>query len=170
MMRLRLMFVVGITGILASTVHAGPSSKLPESSLSRTPPRQNPNYPVTQPEYPASAASTGQEGTIILGFYVKADGTVDPDSIVVQESTGVATLDQKAMQEATRWRFLPATENGKPVGSDHQFRVVFELRHPSAGGGRSLPDGNHTGQVSGGGESDDFSIPLNIETGGMGRF
>ena len=97
------------------------------NSITRTPPRQNPDSPVTQPEYPIGLADAGVQGEIILDFYVRPDGSVDAASIKVEKSTGVQALDDSAVSEAARWTFLPATENGQPVGSDHKFRVVFDL-------------------------------------------
>ncbi len=88
---------------------------------------------MTQPEYPIGLANEGVHGDVILNFYVRADGSVDAQSIRVEKSTGTAALDESAMQEAAKWVFLPATENGQQVGSEHQFRVVFDLVKSRAG-------------------------------------
>ena len=93
-----------------------------------TEPRQNPDFPVTQPPYPAQSVYAREEGAVIMSFVVRADGTVDAGTIRVFESSGFGALDAAAMAEAATWRFLPATRNGKAVASPHKFRVVFELR------------------------------------------
>lgn len=90
-------------------------------------PRQDPMHPVTQPEYPVEARRDGSEGAVILDFVVRPDGQVEPSSIGVEESSGYPVLDDAAVAEAAKWRFLPATRNGAPVAAIHQFRVVFQL-------------------------------------------
>jgi TonB family protein len=98
-----------------------------EASASRTAPRQNPATPVTQPAYPSDAFQKGEEGAVVLKFVVRADGTVDPASVAVDQGSGSASLDKAAIAEAAKWRFIPATESGKPVAATHMFRVVFQI-------------------------------------------
>ncbi len=93
-----------------------------------TEPRQNPDFPVTQPPYPPQSVYAREEGAVIMSFIVRADGTVDAGTIRVVESSGYGALDAAAMAEAATWRFLPGTKKGKAVASPHKFRVVFELR------------------------------------------
>jgi TonB family protein len=91
-------------------------------------PRQDPAHPIRQPHYPVQSLMAREEGAVILEFTVKADGTVDPATIGVDESSGYPALDAAAMIEAATWRFLPATRKGEPVASPHKFRVVFQMR------------------------------------------
>jgi TonB family protein len=95
-----------------------------------TEPQQDPAHPIAQPTYPDSARRSGMEGAVIVGFVVKTNGAVDARTIHVQESSGFPILDVSAAAKAATWRFLPATSNGKPVESEHYFRVVFELTGP----------------------------------------
>ncbi|MEN3950637.1 energy transducer TonB [Iodidimonas sp. SYSU 1G8] len=91
-------------------------------------PAQKPKSPISQPDYPASSVFNNEEGAVILKFNVRVDGSVDPSTIVVGESSGFRSLDMAAIAEAEKWTFEPGTKNGKPVESPHHFRVVFELR------------------------------------------
>jgi protein TonB len=101
----------------------------PPPKIAKTEPRQDPRRPITQPEYPATSVRLGEEGAVILKFMVMANGRVDGDSISVLESSGSERLDKAAIAEARKaWKFIPATEDGKPVAAWHQFRVVFELK------------------------------------------
>lgn len=95
-------------------------------------PSADPARPITQPPYPNDALIAGQEGEVILQFIVEADGFVDPNSIVVKQSSGYPSLDKAAVSEAAvNWRFQPAMLNGTPVSAPHRFRVVFEISRPS---------------------------------------
>jgi TonB family protein len=63
--------------------------------------------------YPPEALSKGQEGWVILSYTVGTDGTVvDP---IVEDSSGVAAFEKAAIRSASKYRYSPATWNGKPV-------------------------------------------------------
>lgn len=99
----------------------------PDPDGETTEPRQDPDQPVTQPPYPFEALYARQEGSVILGFTVRRDGSVDAATIKVDETSGYPILDIAAMNHAATWRFLPATRKGEAVDAPHQFRVVFEI-------------------------------------------
>ncbi len=125
MRRIELVALVAIAGFAFLSPSAGHAAT--------TPPRQDPAHPVTQPAYPSDAFQKGEEGAVVLSFTVRADGTVDPASVTVAESSGSASLDKAAVAEAGgKWRFTPATEDGKPVAAQHMFRVVYEIEEPAA--------------------------------------
>lgn len=114
---------------LAATEAPNSTPALAAASASRTEPRQDPARPVTQPAYPSDAFQKGEQGAVVLKFVVRADGTVDPATIKVEQGSGSASLDKAAVEEAgSKWRFIPATEAGRPVAATHMFRVVFEIR------------------------------------------
>ncbi|MGE0668770.1 MAG: energy transducer TonB [Sphingomonadales bacterium] len=113
----------------AATEAPPSTSGLVAATASRTDPRQDPARPVTQPDYPSDAFQKGEEGAVVLKFVVRADGSVDPATVKVDQSSGSASLDKAAVAEAgSKWRFIPAMEAGKPVASTHMFRVVFEIQ------------------------------------------
>ena len=127
--------VAGVMLLASPVVHAAAapepvssSSAVAVEAVGRTDPKQDPGHPVTQPAYPSDAFQKGEEGAVVLKFTVKADGSVEPGSVAVEQSSGSASLDKAAINEAaTKWRFLPATEKGTPVASPHMFRVVFQI-------------------------------------------
>ena len=101
----------------------------PPPTAKPTAPRQDPRRPITQPEYPATSVRLGEEGAVILKFMVLPNGRVDGETISVIESSGSERLDKAAIAEARKaWKFIPGTQDGKPVATWHQFRVVFELK------------------------------------------
>jgi TonB family protein len=157
-------FVAAIVALSAiqPLSHAAEKIDATGSSITRTPPKPDPGYPITQPIYPTDLANAGVEGQVILNFHVRANGSVDAQSIKVEKSTGTPALDQSAVEEATKWRFLPATENGQPVGSDHQFRVVFDrVKSRSDGSAVRMKAEDFPGTLRG--ESDQSFVPMNME-------
>ena len=89
--------------------------------------RADTRHPLTQPAYPLSDVRQGNEGAVELEVYVLPTGRIG--DVRVLKSTGSATLDQSAMDEARRkWRLLPATRDGEPYAQWHRLRVVFNLR------------------------------------------
>lgn len=144
--------------------HAAETGQPASGSITRTEPRQDPTRPVTQPEYPPEMANAGVQGEVILEFYVRADGSVDAQSIRVEKSSGSLALDESAMQEAADWSFLPATENGEPVGSEHQFRIVFDLMKARSGSGIMLMNAeDFPGTLED--EPESPFVPMNMEDG-----
>ncbi len=92
------------------------------------PPAVDPNLPIVMPPYPPEARAAGEQGTTLLQFRVRADGFIDPSSIGVLSSSGHKRLDDAAIaQAATSWRFLPASDNGRPVAAWFMYRCPFTL-------------------------------------------
>lgn len=135
MERVALIAIAGIAMIASVSMPAASAPEAPQStpamvtaSASRTDPRQDPARPITQPAYPSDAFQKGEEGSVVLKFVVRPDGSVDPATVAVDQSSGSASLDKAAVAEAgTKWRFQPATENGKPVSATHMFKVKFTI-------------------------------------------
>jgi len=57
-------------------------------------------------------------------FTIKADGKV---SVSLLTSSGSPEVDDVALTTLSRWRFKPATLDGKPVDSTRKIRVEFEV-------------------------------------------
>jgi len=62
-----------------------------------------------KPDYPGSARVNGIEGKVILRVLVNSAGNVA--SAQVHESSGVASLDEAAVETANQWEFAPAKNN-----------------------------------------------------------
>jgi periplasmic protein TonB len=76
--------------------------------------------------YPAIAVRLNHEGSTTVTVHIGADGAVQ--SVDVGTSSGYSDLDQAAIQCVTsQWHFSPATENGAPVASTKQYRIVWKL-------------------------------------------
>ncbi|MEP1906100.1 MAG: energy transducer TonB [Nitratireductor sp.] len=91
-----------------------------------TGPRADPSHGNTQPPYPAASRRMGEEGRVVLELYVDETGDVTKGKIA--QSSGFPRLDKTALIHAKRkWHFLPAMQNGKPVGHWIKFAVAFKL-------------------------------------------
>ena len=86
-----------------------------------------PRYDINpQPPYPRSAKRRGYEGAVVLSVLVLEDGLVG--SIEVAESSGYKSLDKSALDAVKKWRFIPATEDDKPVPMTVQVPIRFTLK------------------------------------------
>ncbi len=77
------------------------------------------------PEYPASAVRRRWEGSVVLAFEVRADGTCGDISVI--ESSGHGILDEAAVRAVREWRFRPALRDGVPVPARQTIRFTFRL-------------------------------------------
>ncbi len=68
----------------------------------------------------------GDQGEVRLDVHVSADGTVL--DVRLRQSSGSPLLDRTAIDTVRRWRFDPATVDGRPVAAwYHDWRWVFRL-------------------------------------------
>ena len=65
-----------------------------------------------------------QEGTVFLIMLIGTDGTVKQSKIVRSVSP---ELDKQAVEQASRFKFVPARKKGLPVPSTMPFEVTFKL-------------------------------------------
>jgi len=66
-----------------------------------------------RPEYPRSALNQQEEGISLLGFLVRADGTVADSTVLT--SSGSRSLDSAARDALSKCAFTPATIGGVAV-------------------------------------------------------
>lgn len=88
-------------------------------------PRIDSRRGLSEPFYPPQVIREGGEGTVMLSIYILADGRVG--EVRLDRSSGYAKLDESAMREAKRWRFVPGTSDGKPMAMWKQLPVTFRL-------------------------------------------
>lgn len=101
-------------------------SKVAAPSAPSLSPRADPNHPNRKPPYPPSSVRMGEEGTVVLLLYIRADGTVQEARI--DKSSGFPKLDQSAAKYAVKaWRFLPAMSAGQAVAVWHKMAVTFRV-------------------------------------------
>lgn len=75
----------------------------------------------TRCPYSAEALQTGASGEVTIGVHITDAGQVS--KVDVSQSSGTSTLDELAVMCGEKWRFKPATMNGKPVASLSQYKV-----------------------------------------------
>ncbi len=77
-----------------------------------------------EPKYPRSAQARGEEGWVDVSYVVQPDGTVtDP---IMETSSGIRAFERSALRTVKKWKFEPATRNGKPVEQCHtRTRLTF---------------------------------------------
>jgi periplasmic protein TonB len=78
------------------------------------------------PEYPWNARRRGREGRVVIEMIVDAEG--QPLNLSVVDSSGDDALDRAAMDTLSRWRLIPAMENGIRVTSRLRVPIRFELK------------------------------------------
>jgi protein TonB len=82
---------------------------------------------LSEPPYPSSEIRQGHEGTVLLSLHILADGRVG--EVKLERSSGFAKLDESAMREAKRWRFIPGTRDGSPFAMWKQVPITFRLNN-----------------------------------------
>jgi TonB family C-terminal domain len=77
-----------------------------------------------KPIYPASAASAGIAGTVLLRAIIRRDGAVMGMAVL---STPDPSLAEAAMEAVGQWRYEPTRLNGQPVEVVTTISVNFRL-------------------------------------------
>ncbi|MDQ2801095.1 MAG: energy transducer TonB [Armatimonadota bacterium] len=75
-----------------------------------------------QPALPDDLTYDDIHGDFRALFTIHADGST---AVKMLSGTGNGRLDQLAMDAAKRWRFRPATVDGKPVDSFTRLAIQF---------------------------------------------
>jgi protein TonB len=89
----------------------------------------SPEYAGTnrKPVYPSMSIRYGEQGTVTVRVFVKADGTAG--QVEVRSSSGYPLLDESARTAVQSWRFRPATSDGKPVADWFLIPIPFKLQN-----------------------------------------
>lgn len=82
-------------------------------------------------EYPASAVSAGEEGTVQVVADVGVNGRVDGAKIY--RSSGYRDLDAAALRSIAGWSFTPAMKDGKPMVQQVVVPIRFQLDRDATG-------------------------------------
>lgn len=98
------------------------------------PPPPPPPSPLTQPRpipgatpaprYPVRALRRGESGTVMVRAEIGPDGV--PTSVSVSQGSGSRLLDRTAVDAVKRWRFEPATLDGRPTVGTVVVPIAFE--------------------------------------------
>lgn len=75
--------------------------------------------------YPPAAKKQGIQGHVLLSVLVDESGAVVEAQVL--ESSPPRVFDASALEGIRRWRFSPARQQGKPVKTWVQQKIVFQL-------------------------------------------
>jgi TonB family protein len=85
------------------------------------------SHAVTQGDYPTDSIRFHESGEVTISYMVNDGGFVTSCTVVL--TSGNPRLDGAACAMAKkRWRYRPATEDGKPVSAQYLSKVVFPQR------------------------------------------
>jgi len=79
------------------------------------------------PIYPAIALRRGEQGRVMLRVSVSADGA--PLEVDVAQTSGFPSLDSAALSAVRQWRFVPATQAGRPIAAIADVPVRFRIEN-----------------------------------------
>jgi protein TonB len=77
------------------------------------------------PSYPQASRLRGEQGRVSLLVQVDMAGRVMGVSVL--NSSGFPALDRAAEEAVRRWRFEPATQDGRPVFATATVGITFRL-------------------------------------------
>lgn len=78
-----------------------------------------------QPQYPAAEQRAGRAGTVVIRVTIGADGRVrSAQRVSATSDLFWAAAERQAL---TRWRFRPATVDGRPVESTRTMTIHFRI-------------------------------------------
>lgn len=86
-----------------------------------------PPVPLSQPSavYPRTLRTQRLEGSVDVGFVITAKGTTQDPHAVSSTHEG---FEQAAIDAVKKWKFKPATKDGKPVNTKVLVTVTFSLK------------------------------------------
>jgi protein TonB len=89
--------------------------------------RAQPDYRKNpEPPYPLAARRRRQEGVVLLSVKVSTQGRAL--RVELKQSSGVAVLDDAAIQAVRSWEFAPARVGSTPYESEIEVPVRFKLQ------------------------------------------
>lgn len=92
-----------------------------------TPPQATTSHAVTADDYPPVSIRLQEQGKVMIKYTIAADGGVE--ECAVTTPSGKPRLDTAACTMVKRrWKFKPATQNGKPVAYQQTAEVIFQLK------------------------------------------
>ena len=85
-------------------------------------------HQVTADDYPPISIRLQEQGTVAIRFTINADGSVTECQVAT--TSGKPRLDDAACTMVKRrWKYKPATQDGKPVAqAGTSANVVFQLK------------------------------------------
>jgi protein TonB len=124
-----------VTTTLAITPPPPPAPPAPVAAAPPPPPPPPPPSPavpttshsVTAADYPPVSMRLQEQGKVQIKYTVGTDGDVSECAVTM--TSGKPRLDDAACTMVKkRWKFKPATQDGKPVATSIPAEVVFALK------------------------------------------
>ena len=113
-------------GVTATTPTTPAAVTQAPTEIPRTLPVPITSHAVTSDDYPELSVRMAEQGVVKIKYLVQADGVVGQCAVIT--SSGSSRLDNAACTMVKRrWRFRPATQNGKPVAEYLLAEVSFTL-------------------------------------------
>jgi protein TonB len=92
-----------------------------------TPPVATTSHAVTANDYPPVSIRLQEQGKVQIKYTIGADGDVSECAVTM--TSGKPRLDDAAcVMVKKRWKFKPATQDGKPVAVSIPAEVIFALK------------------------------------------
>jgi protein TonB len=76
------------------------------------------------PEYDEAARKAKLNGFVVLSLIVTPEGNTKDVKVTKSLSPG---LDQKSIEAVSKWKFAPATKDGKPVAVAIHVQTTFKI-------------------------------------------
>ena len=76
------------------------------------------------PKYPKKESKAHRRGTVVLDLVVDADGLPRDIKVYLPLSP---EFDEAALDTVKKWKFSPATRDGKPIATQIEVEVSFHL-------------------------------------------
>lgn len=110
-----------------------PMSTAAPAAAPATAPTEEPSVDASlagneRPRYPSISRQLGEQGTVILSVYVRADGSVG--DVRLKKSSQHERLDQAALDKVRQWHFTPAMRAGVAVDRWYDLPIRFQLNSP----------------------------------------
>lgn len=99
--------------------------RAPAAPAPAVPDREATPLARVEPDYPVEAYRRREEGTVLVGATVGADGR--PARVEVVRRSGSRDLDQAAVDAVRQWTFEPAVRGGRQVEAEVQVPVTFRI-------------------------------------------
>lgn len=77
------------------------------------------------PSYPYLSRKAKEQGVVLLRVLVSADGRAD--TLKIEKTSGFDRLDKAALATVKKWRFVPASQAGKPKQAWVLVPITFSL-------------------------------------------
>lgn len=129
----RTMHFKKLTALFALTLLAGPVYAT-ENKLAKHITTLVDAKPILRvpPTYPIQEAKKSKEGWVIVSFVVDTNGKVS--DAVVEDSSGSNRFERETLKALNKWKFQPATENGKAITQcKNSIRMDFKLHNSGTG-------------------------------------